>query len=190
MAKNTNIHEYYNELVTAAKEPTKPYYCYNKDRAHNAAILSAMFNTSNKVKMFCGSMSIFRKEFVNKIGKDEDKYIMSVLADNLKKFAGKENASLEIIVEEYPEMGFSDLIDEETLGKMMDTGTLKLYKLGDVAFKESIPHFTFATPCFVRSEQDKVEHTALCGINNKEFMISSERNFEAIKDLATQVTRL
>ena len=180
----------YDTLVNAAKDPTKPFYCYNKDRAHNAAILSAMFDTSDKIKMYCGTMSIFRKEFKTQIENEDDKTIMNILSGNLKKFAAKKDASLEIIVEEYPENGFKDITESETLKKMMNEGSLRLYKLEDVAFKETIPHFTLATPCFVRSEQDKVEHTALCGINNQEFMNASVRNFETIKDLATPVPSL
>lgn len=148
MANNTNdIKTYFAELEKAAKE-SSPYYCYNEDREHNAAILSAMFSTSNRIKMYCGSMSVFRKSFWDKIKNSSE--IVQIFEEKLKGFADHENNSLEIVVENYPENGFCDFKFKEILTKMLEAKKLKLYKLGDsITFKEEIPHFTFASACVI-----------------------------------------
>ncbi len=189
MANNTNdIKTYFAELENAAKG-SSPYYCYNEDREHNAAILSAMFSTSNRIKMYCGSMSVFRKSFWDKIKNSSP--IVQIFKEKLNEFAGHENNSLEIVVENYPENGFCDFKFKDILSKMLEAKKLKLYKLGDsITFKEEIPHFTLASACFVRVEQDKENHSALCAINNEELMNSSEIFYSKLKEFANPVSEL
>lgn len=188
MMTTNNIQEYYDALVQATKAQ-ESYYCYNKDREHNAAILSAMFETSSEIRMYCGSMSIFRKSFWDRFG--ENANIMKTFEANLNDFSNKKGNVLEIVVENYPKGGFQDLVFEKTLRKMFIGKKLKLFKLGDnVAFKEEIPHFSIATPCFVRVEQDKELHTALCAINNQELMDSSVKFYGIIEKLAISVRTL
>lgn len=183
-----DIKTYFVELDKAAKEST-PYYCYNEDREHNAAILSAMFSTSDRIRMYCGSMSVFRKNFWDKI--KDSSAIIRIFEEKLNEFAAHENNSFEIVVENYPEDGFRDFKFKDILSKMLEAKKLKLYKLGDsITFKEEIPHFTFASACFVRVEQDKESHSALCAINNEELMSSSEIFYSKLKEFANPVFEL
>ena len=189
MADITNdINTYFAEVEKAAKDST-PYYCYNEDREHNAAILSAMFSTSNRIKMYCGSMSVFRNSFWDKI--KDSSAIVQIFKEKLDEFADHENNSLEIVIENYPEEGFRDFKFKDILYKMLEAKKLKLYKLGDsITFKEEIPHFTLASACFVRVEQDKENHSALCAINNEELMNSSEIFYSKLKEFANPVSEL
>lgn len=183
-----DIKKYFAEVENAAKENT-PYYCYNEDREHNAAILSAMFSTSNRIRMYCGSMSVFRNSFWDKI--KDSSAIVQIFEKKLNEFASEANNSFEIVVEKYPEDGFRDFKFKDILSNMLETKILKLYKLGDsITFKEEIPYFTFASACFVRVEQDKESHSALCAINNEELMNSSEIFYSKLKEFANPVSEL
>lgn len=188
MTSKNSILDYYAAIVKAAKA-SEPYYCYNEDKVHNAAILSAMLCTSNNVRMYCGTMSIFRNKFWENLA--DDSKIKETFLQELEEFAKRQENSLEIVVENYPDGGFKDYLREELLKNMFDKGNLKLFKLSDsITFKEEIPHFSIASPCFVRVEQDKERHTALCAINNQELMDSSNTFYTKIEGFAEPILTL
>lgn len=177
------INKYYAKLIDAVKS-TEPCYFYNRNRKHNAAIQAAMFEQSDNIRMFCGSMSIFRKGFKDKIDKNSQQ-IVDTMFSNMKSFFYKENSVLEIILEKYDDTIMDDLEDKQQFESWIKKGKIKLYRIGDdIKFIEKLPHFSIATPCFVRSEQDKEAHTALCVINNKEMMDNFVSCYEAIKQMS------
>ena len=184
--QHLTIRNYYDDIVakTGQKEL---FYRYNKDRKHNAAIMAAMFDTSDTIRMYCGSMSVFRKGFVENIG-EKDNEIIQLLWEKIQDFSKKPNASLDIIVENYPKEGFHDFHEQQLFVEMQNRGILTVSCLpDDLGFKETIPHFAFSSSCIVREEQDKNSHSALCTINDKEFLNDSQKLFHIIKDLSNKV---
>lgn len=187
MENNGSIKNYYDNIVERTKKEGT-FYCYNKDRKHNAAIMAAMFDTSDTIRMYCGSMSVFRKGFVENI-EQQDNEIIETLWEKITAFAKKANACLDIIVENYPQGGFKDIHQQELFTNMQEQGIMTLSCLPDgLRFKETIPHFSFSSSCIVREEQDKNTHSALCVINDRDFLNDSQNLFNAIKDLSTSVT--
>lgn len=187
MDNNDTIKTYYDNIVERTKKDDT-FYCYNKDRKHNAAIMAAMFDTSDNVRMYCGSMSVFRNGFVEKV-EQQDNGVIELLWDKISEFSNKPNACLDIIVENYPKDGFNDIDNSDLFKQMQEQGILTVSCLpDDLKFKETIPHFSFSSSCIVRQEQDKNNHSALCVINEKDFLNDSQRLFNAIKGLSTRVT--
>lgn len=187
---NDSISSYYKDIVEKTREK-EVFYLYNKDRKHNAAIMAAMFDTSDNIRMYCGSMSVFRKGFVENI-QQEDNGIIQLLWDKISDFSNKPNACLDIIVENYPKNGsFNDIHGSDLFHNMQDKGMLTVSCLpDDLKFKETIPHFSFSSSCIVREEQDKTTHSALCVINDKDFLNDSQRLFNTIKELSARITLL
>lgn len=186
MDTNETIRDYYNDIVNKTGK-TEIVYRYNKDRKHNAAIMAAMFDTSDTVRMYCGCMSVFRKGFVDNIGKDDE--IINILWEKIEEFSKKPNASLDIIVENYPKEGFNDIHQQQLFVEMQHKGILTVSCLpDDLGFKETIRHFSLSSSCIVREEQDKNTHSALCVINDKDFLNDYQKSFNTIKELSHKVT--
>jgi len=196
MEEKKSLEVYYTKLNEALNTP-EACFIFNRDRAHNSTIMRFMFDKSNEVFMFCGSMSVFRDGFYKKIEFDEkieegglkiSKDAKSNLSSSLKSFFAKEDSKLTIILERYDSSFFDDLIDIDLFKENVNKGRLLLYKLDDnFTFKKKLSHFASSDKKIVRLEQDKEEHSAVCIINDEKMLDSSRSMFNKLVKVATRV---
>lgn len=197
MEKKKLLEGYYSKLKEAL-ESSKASFIFNKDRSHNATIMRFMFDSSHNVVMYCGSMSVFRNGFYEKIeneGENEAEQKIKAeeakdeLKSSLKSFFAKEDSSLSVIMENYEDVFLSDLIDENLFKENAAKGRLKLYKLSDnFTFKKKLSHFSSCDLKLVRLEQDKEEHSAVCIINDEKLSDSSKIMFNKLVSVAVPVS--
>lgn len=178
------------ELLDALYQDEKSYH-FNHDRTHNAIAMRVIFETSSNIKMYCGEMSIFRNEFYNHISRDNNPElsdaIKKVVKDAFGKFIGKEESSIDIIFEKFDRSYLDDVIFENSFRDAMKSGKIRLYSVRDnFAYKENINHFCCGSN-FVRYEEDKKEHRAICAINDADFMKTTRISFALLKEVSNPV---
>lgn len=158
--------KYYEEL-TAAYDNSNWFFRQNNDCAHNATIIRVMLEKATSINMFCGKMSVFKKDFYTKV---EERYpgYGSILKDKvagaLRSFLKKNNANLTVVMENYDENVFDDfIISAEEFKTALP---VHLYALKDYLLSKSeLPHFSFTeNERMVRIETDKESHEAICKI--------------------------
>lgn len=191
MASLEEIKEYYTILKDILNSGN-PVMKYNKDRAHNSAVLNLMLENSTKIDMYCGQLSVLRKGFYKHIEK-EDKELSDKLQDDIKEslkaFLEKESSSISIIFENFKEDYLKDLIlpDEFKLG--IRKGKISLYKLDDsLTLKKQMNHFSVSDSKIVRLEQDKEQHSAICTLNHQGIYDMAVKSFTTILSVAEPVT--
>lgn len=190
MATIKEIENYYLELKRNY-DTDSPVFQYNKDRAHNSVILRLMLDTATIIKMYCGQLSVMRREFYNHI-KDEDENLanelQSKLQESLKNFLVKDNSKMTIVLETYKEEYLKDLICPDDFTKGLKEGKIELFKLNDkLTFKKQLYHFSFSDTMIVRMEQDKEQHSAVCSLNQEEIFNSANGIFDKIEAIAEKV---
>ena len=100
------LQAYYEELIEALNSDT-PSYHFNSDRTHNAIVMRFMLDTSSNINMYCGEMSVFRKNFFKHIEENNDNnqdYASSIknfLIESFHNFMQKEGVSMNIIFESF-----------------------------------------------------------------------------------------
>lgn len=195
MKEKKFLEAYYNKL-NEALETSEASFIFNRDRSHNSTIMRFMFDKSHEIYMFCGSMSVFRKGFYEKIGTDEkNNYAKEIaneaensLVDSMRKFFAKDGAKLFVILENYNPAFLKDVIDVELFKDNRLKGKLMLYKLDEsFTFKKRLSHFSSSDIKIVRLEQDKEEHSAVCIVNDDSMLKSSKSMFKKLINVATLV---
>lgn len=188
------LEAYYKELIEALSSDM-PSYHFNSDRTYNAIVMRFMLDTSSNVNMYCGEMSVFRKNFYKHIAEKNDnnqdyaKNIKNLLIESFHNFMQKEDVSMNIIFESYEDDYLKDLIflDDFLIG--VSEKKIHLYKLSDdFAYKNDLYHFTYTDKRIVRFEQDKLQHSAICTINELAYFESISRNFDLLKKIAIPLT--
>ena len=110
------------------------------------------------------------------------------LIDSFTHFLNCNGTSLSIVLENYRDFGFKDLICKEVFEKKMKEGKLLLYRLhDDFSFKSDINHFSFSDSNIVRFEEDKDQHSAICVFHNKRYLDSMKKNFGILSDMAVRI---
>lgn len=188
--KQTFYEKYYQELKTAFESGT-PSVRYNRDRAHNAVIMCFMFDHSNVVNMYCGQMSVLRKDFFDKINAQNEfndfklgDELKGHLKDSLESFLGKDNSRLNILFESYSSEYQTDLISEDKMRKAAKDKKLSMMVLpADLKIRKSLDHFTVSDSGIYRFEDDKEQHSALCSFNDTESSSKLQRNFHILYNL-------
>ena len=192
MATFDDLKEYYNSLQRAFQEKKEAYY-YNTDRSHNATVMYFMFDNATNIKMYCGELSVLRNNFYEHILNDgtEEEDVNSLkktMLQSLAVFLEKENSQLEIVLENYSEKIFSDLICEELFLENMRKKKIRLYKLDDeLSFKKSINHFSYTDTNILRFEEDKTLHNAICVFYNDSYSKGMDENFRILLRMANEV---
>jgi len=195
MEEKKFLEAYYNKL-NEALETSEASFIFNRDRSHNSTIMRFMFDKSHEVYMFCGSMSVFRTGFYEKIETDEKNNnakevaneAKKSLVDSMRKFFAKEGTKLFIILEDYNPALLNDIIDVELFKDNFSKGNLMLYKLDEsFTFKKKLSHFSSSDIKIVRLEQDKEEHSAVCIVNDDGMLESSKSMFKKLIIVATPV---
>ena len=187
------LQAYYEELIEALNSDT-PSYHFNSDRTHNAIVMRFMLDTSSNINMYCGEMSVFRKNFFKHIEENNDNnqdYASSIknfLIESFHNFMQKEGVSMNIIFESFENEYLKDIIFSEDFLIGISEKKINLYKLSDdFAFKNDLYHFTYTDKGVVRFEQDKLQHSAICTINEPSYYESISRNFALLKKIARPI---
>lgn len=163
------IQAYYDSLNDAFRSQQESNK-FNNDRSHNATVLRFMLDHSQTIKMYCGELSVFRKDFFDHVVKNaelhEGEKIMEAMNQSLRNFLSKTNTHLTIVVENYTS-GILDDIVEQDFVTAVKSGKVELRKLGDdLTFKKVLNHFTVTDSKIIRAEQSKEEHSAVCTMNS------------------------
>lgn len=161
------LEAYYKEIDFSENAENADKLFYNSDRAHNALVMSRIFQRSQEVNMYCGKLSLFGKEFARRVKQDlglDDAPAghfspMAILYESVKQFlsAGKR---LTVIVERNPDE-FEDDIKFIRL-----YNNFHLYKIPVDSQAEF--HFSVGDGIMYRRELDKGSHTAICCFNDRE----------------------
>lgn len=193
MATYKEIEAYYKDLEEAYNS-NKESNRFNKDRSHNATIFRFMLNKSNNVYMYCGELSILRKNFGEYVkedcGEEDGRKIMKAMYDSFVAFLSDKEKKLRIILEN--SVSFSafkeDLVLKDLFVKALKEGQIELRALGDdLTFKEGLNHFTFTDSQIVRIEQDKIQHSAICTMNEDKYFKSIKSTFDNLLRFAAPV---
>lgn len=193
MATYKEIEAYYKDLEEAYNSK-KESNRFNKDRSHNATIFRFMLNKSKNVYMYCGELSILRKNFGDYVkedcGEEEGRKIMQAMYDSFAAFLSDKEKKLRIILEN--SVSFSvfkeDLVLKDLFVKALEEGQIELRALGDdLTFKEGLNHFTFTDSQIVRIEQDKIQHSAICTMNENQYFKSIKSTFDNLLQFAAPV---
>lgn len=188
MATLEEINAYYNDLYKAFESKQVSSF-YNKNRTHNATIMRLMFEKSSSIDMYCGSLSVLREFFYEKIAETDSKEVADMLKDGLRKafmsFLSNRDARANIIFE-YVEKDFrKDLIVKESFCDAELKGQLKVYYLDDrLTFKKELSHFCVSNSNIMRFEQGKLTHSAICTIHDVDSCDKLRKNFDALKSFA------
>jgi hypothetical protein len=167
----------------------------NKDRAHNVMVMRLMLNTSSRVSMYCGEMSIFRDKFYEHITEsnkqDDDslgEYLKEKMVVAMNDFLSKEGACLRIILENGLDKRMDDLIFGDEFKQGISEGKIQIYRLNDtMLFKGDLSHFALSDQ-IIRMEKDSKEHSAICAIHPKADLLSNMSNhFDTLLNMSTSL---
>lgn len=193
MATYKEIEAYYKDLEEAYNSK-KESNRFNKDRSHNATIFRFMLNKSKNVYMYCGELSILRKNFGDYVkedcGEEEGRKIMQAMYDSFAAFLSDKEKKLRIILENSASFSVfkEDLVLKDLFVKALEEGQIELRALGDdLTFKEGLNHFTFTDSQIVRIEQDKIQHSAICTMNENQYFKSIKSTFDNLLQFAAPV---
>jgi len=187
------LQAYYEELIESINSNI-PSYHFNSDRTHNAVVMQFMLDTSTNVNMYCGEMSVFRNNFYEHIAEENDnnqnyaKRIKNFLIESFHNFIQKEGVSMNIIFESFENDYLKDLIFKNDFSIGVLEQKVHLYKLSDdFVYKKDLYHFSYTDKRIVRFEQDKLQHSAICTINEPAYYESISRNFDLLKKIAIPI---
>lgn len=192
MAELNQINEYY-EALSRGFDSSDVVSFYNTDRAHNATIMRLMFEKSNAIDMYCGSLSVLRKSFYDdkifsKDGKDVANLVKGWVTESFRNFVLKQDACLHIIFE-YEDREFREkLLDKDAFCDAELDGKIKVFFLNErLSFKNQISHFCVTDSDIMRFEQDKETHSAICSIHDKESCENLRGNFHILESYADKI---
>ena len=189
--------QYYKELQEALDSNNISIH-YNKDRSHNAVIMSFMLDNSTELYMFCGEMSVLREGFYGTINQeyqesdpDRGSIIKGKVEKSLLSFLNREGSKLNIILEKQPKSDsnkillFDDVLCEHDMKHAIENGRVAISVLPETFLpKSALNHFTVNDRNIFRVEDDKQEHTAICCINSEENAATLRSNFLALNSHA------
>lgn len=182
MATFQDIQEYYEALNESFKSGEVSDR-YNTDRSHNATVFRFMLDKSNRISMFCGELSLLRNNFYSHVlrdcGDEDGIQIMEAMYNSLERFFEKEGV-LTVILEN--KEASSEWKKKDLVYQALNSNKLKLYYLDDkLTSKRDLNHFALTDVKIVRTEQDKIAHTAVCTLNDDSYFETSKVFFDRLK---------
>ncbi len=181
------------EEMINGPESSTPFL--NSDRGHNAVVMQVILDKAAHIKMFCGELSIFRKEFKDKVEAsypidNEGQEIMDGLKCALDKFL-RDGKKLEIIMEHpFLDLFYADEIYKNTLREYSIKGNIELYRIknGEQSVKMGVArnHFTVADNKMYRQEIKADRHEAICCLNNTTNAEILSNYFDSLKHLLAE----
>lgn len=150
----------------------------NEDRSHNATILCFIMNTAKEVNMYCGEMSIFRKNFYSYVD-DIGFALKNDVVDALNMFIERPDVKLNIIVENYSDNFLADVISQEAFSRGIDSKKIFIRKLNkNSVVTEGLTHCVYTDTRCVRIEYDIKQHSAMFLTNvSDELLEKFESNY-------------
>lgn len=183
MASFGELEDYYRSLYAAFSKGEESYH-FNNDRSHNATVMRFMFDNSSQIDMYCGELSVLRESFYEHIEEDAEQ-IKDAVCESLRAFLDKKDARFVIILENYSDDIFKDLICEELFLGKMEEGQISLLVLDDsFSFKKDINHFCYTNSGITRFEENKNRHNAICVFHNKMYFDNMKNNFSILLQIA------
>lgn len=184
MPKNAEkIFQDYYDSLKAQLEGGEPVTESNHDRIHNAAIMKLMLDKGGKISMFCGEMSVFRKDFYDCIAKEssvtEAEEIKSDLANSLLSFLADGDNKLDVLLERKVDGLLDDMIiSKADVENALKRETLDIKRLrDDFLCKEQLSHFCSSSSKMVRVEDNKTTHEGIFVGNDAEMLAESKTCF-------------
>lgn len=164
----------------------------NSDRAHNATIIRFMLDTSQNINMFCGEMSVFRKNFYTHIGRNHiglGQKVKDDLVKSLQSFVERGTGKLNIVLEKFSYSMFKDLISQNVFRTGVQSGVISFRVLNRRAILAAgLSHCTFTDKGIVRMEVDQDSHSAICSVNiNRPTLDVLMSNFNIIQRASTPI---
>lgn len=162
------LNVYYKKLEKKFNS-MNPDFELNEDRTHNTTIVRFMLDKSNKINMYCGEMSVFRKNFYDYINSQNvglGDELKDKIIDSLNHFLSRDNTELNIYLENFDDEYFKDIVDAPIFQEGMETKKIKIYKLDSkMILKEGLSHVSYTDTNIVRMERNKKSHEAICAVN-------------------------
>lgn len=188
--------EYYRELKQAF-DSNSVSIRYNKDRAHNAVIMSFMLDNTNVIQMYCGEISVLRSRFYDKIDEDH-KTDSPKLGEGLKTrvikslvdFIKRDGTRLEIILEKDAESTITDMVDSKFYDAIQSGKIIVNYLPKDFPSGNALNHFSVTDRSMFRFEEEKDTHSAICCFNNDEVCGHLRKNFKILKSYSKKSDRV
>lgn len=166
---NPDLQIYYDKLMAFYKSGVLRSLP-NNDRRHNATILCFLLDTSNEINMYCGEMSIFREKFYSYVGNGGDTLKEDVIGA-LNAFVQRQNVKLNIIVENYNDNLYADLISRDAFRSGIKSDKICIRKLNkNAAVTEGLSHSVYTETKCVRIEEDVEKHSAMFLANMSEIL--------------------
>ena len=168
--------------------------CLNEDRRHNAAILKLMLERGGTINMLCGSFSIIRHSFYQKIadkyGECEAKGIKEQLANAFVSFFSNESNKLDLIVEKTENFLDDLIISKGHIYEALSTSRLELSSLSsNFLWRDQINHICLSKSLkMLRVETDKNHHCGIFSVNQDELIEEAESSISEIKKLTENMT--
>lgn len=186
MATFTELQAYYRILHEAFIKEKESYH-FNHDRSHNATVMQFMFDNSTEINMFCGQLSVLREDFYNHITEDSTS-IKEAVINSLNKYLEHKDSKFSIIIEDYSDDIFKNLICKDLFTRKIKEGQIRLYQLNeDFSFKEDINHFCYTDTKITRFEEDKTQHSAICIFHNEKYYSLMKKNFNILLSIAKEI---
>lgn len=179
LSDNTNsidkINDYYENLSRLLSEGIQNFE-FNFDCSHNSAVARFMLQNSSSVCMYCGSMSVFSKNFyegIEELDSELSLYLREEMQNALRAYLHDGNKRLRVILEQKPEnenfLG-SFILDKNEWENALGNKSLEInYLPGYLSSKKMLNHFSFTEDGRIsRLEQDRDQHSAVCILNPKD----------------------
>lgn len=168
----------YSKLIENNAANKKNELVLNDGVAHNAIIMTGMFNHAKEICMFCGVGSIYRKEFYEKVVGEQktNAKIMEDLHDAINKFIDNRNNTLDVILENADD--FLQNIHDNIKNKL-NSSNVKFRVLS----KDITPeyHFSIGDNCMYRREIGRKEHKAFANFNDTVITNLFQKQFSMLK---------
>lgn len=184
--QSTKIYKEFYEKIKNELDRNEPSSELNSDRLHNAAIMRLMLESSRNISMFCGSLSVFRPQFYEKIaelhGADTANQIRIEVAKALSEFLSNPNLHLNVILEYDDDLDYAMIIDREIIRSALNSGNLSVYSLNSkFLWGNSLNHFAFSEDSrMLRIEEDKIEHTGLYITLDEEVLRNAHETYDML----------
>lgn len=165
--------KYKQQIIDALDNPAnnRNRVFENDDRSKNAMIMAAMFERCDEIIMYCGEMSIFRKDFYNHINHDyagKGDEAEKAVKDAFESFVDNKKNRLSIILENYEQTYLDDIISPKFKESSNDNvNILKVNK--DHLVTSILSHTTIGKKddkvIIRRRETNRKAHSARCTVN-------------------------
>jgi len=195
----TEIKKYIKTLERKLQDRKNPSIEFNGDSSHNAAVMIVMLNYSENnnvgINMFCGSLSVLRSSFFDKmgseVGKDTRVFLQKKMEESLTSYFKSKDNKLKVVLEQKPKD--SDEYLDGFIFPIRDyikKGKIEIsYLREELTMRGSLDHFSYiADGSMGRLEYDKHNHAALCAFHREGSKKGFDSMFEDVLSAASPLS--